>query len=96
MYKRWGRTPRHGTGKVYNQADTTRLWPVFGPVEMACETYGSLSETRDNVVLILHALTGDAHVAGSTCEYLFTDCTKSRFPGKDYGLEGKKAGLGHV
>jgi homoserine O-acetyltransferase len=28
------------------------------------ETYGTLAPARDNVVLILHALSGDAHVAG--------------------------------
>ncbi|NPV70363.1 MAG: homoserine O-acetyltransferase [Firmicutes bacterium] len=36
------------------------LWPVT--VEF--ETYGRLNEKRDNAILILHALSGDAHVAG--------------------------------
>lgn len=31
---------------------------------VAYETYGKLSPNRDNVVLICHALSGDAHVAG--------------------------------
>jgi homoserine O-acetyltransferase len=31
---------------------------------MAYETYGSLSPLRDNVVLVCHALSGDAHAAG--------------------------------
>ncbi len=31
---------------------------------MAYETYGELSRTRDNVVVVCHALTGDAHAAG--------------------------------
>jgi homoserine O-acetyltransferase len=35
-----------------------------GPVDIEYETYGSLSPTKDNVVLICHALSGDAHVAG--------------------------------
>jgi len=36
----------------------------LGPVTLAYETYGELSPERDNAVLILHALSGDAHVAG--------------------------------
>lgn len=36
----------------------------FGPVTLAYETYGCLSPGRDNAILILHALTGDSHVAG--------------------------------
>jgi homoserine O-acetyltransferase len=34
------------------------------PVRIAYETYGSLSPTRDNVILVCHALSGDAHAAG--------------------------------
>jgi homoserine O-acetyltransferase len=33
-------------------------------VRIAYETYGKLSSTRDNVVLVCHALSGDAHAAG--------------------------------
>ncbi len=36
---------------------------TIGPVDVAFETYGTLSPARDNVVLICHALTGDSHVA---------------------------------
>ncbi|MGD9819049.1 MAG: homoserine O-acetyltransferase [Desulfomonilaceae bacterium] len=36
----------------------------LGPLRVAYETYGKLSESRDNVVLVLHALSGDAHAAG--------------------------------
>ena len=33
-------------------------------VRIAYETYGQLSPTRDNVILVCHALSGDAHAAG--------------------------------
>ena len=33
-------------------------------VEVACQTYGRLSPSRDNVILVLHGLTADQHCAG--------------------------------
>ena len=36
----------------------------LGPITLAYETYGKLNHAKTNAVLILHALSGDAHVAG--------------------------------
>jgi homoserine O-acetyltransferase len=36
------------------------------PIRIAYETYGTVSSARDNVILVCHALSGDAHAAGLT------------------------------
>lgn len=36
----------------------------IGPVEVEYEAYGELNDTKSNVILVVHALSGDAHVAG--------------------------------
>ncbi|MFW5863281.1 MAG: homoserine O-acetyltransferase family protein, partial [Desulfohalobiaceae bacterium] len=36
----------------------------LGPLTLAYETYGTLDQAGSNAVLVLHALTGDAHAAG--------------------------------
>src|SRR2546423_6954259 len=37
---------------------------TLAPVRIAYETYGTLLPAKDNVVLVCHALSGDAHAAG--------------------------------
>ena len=37
---------------------------TLGPVNIVYETYGEPNEDKSNAILILHALSGDAHVAG--------------------------------
>ena len=37
---------------------------TLAPFTLAYETYGTLSPARDNAILVTHALSGDAHVAG--------------------------------
>ncbi|MFH1039484.1 MAG: homoserine O-acetyltransferase [PVC group bacterium] len=37
---------------------------TFGPITIAYETYGALEGDKANAILILHALSGDAHAAG--------------------------------
>jgi homoserine O-acetyltransferase len=52
--------------KIFNLPDSLLLesGAVLAPVTLAYETYGELSPEKDNAVLVCHALTGDAHVAG--------------------------------
>ena len=63
----------HSVGKVetqyYTFADNPEGFVLensekLGPVTLAYETYGKLNTAKSNAILILHALSGDAHVAG--------------------------------
>lgn len=37
---------------------------IISPLEIAYETYGTLSPKKDNAIFVCHALSGDAHAAG--------------------------------
>ncbi|MBF0521901.1 MAG: homoserine O-acetyltransferase [Candidatus Omnitrophica bacterium] len=43
---------------------TLKSGEKLGPVTLAYETYGELNRDKSNAILILHALSGDAHAAG--------------------------------
>jgi homoserine O-acetyltransferase len=62
-----------GVGVVHTQTAALQLPPEglllkcgqhLPAVQVAYETYGDLSDSRDNVIFICHPLTCDAHVAG--------------------------------
>jgi homoserine O-acetyltransferase len=53
--------------RQYAHFDTTlhlRSGATLGPFTLAYETYGRLNADHSNAILICHALSGDAHVAG--------------------------------
>jgi len=62
------------------------------PIRIAYETYGTLSPARDNVILVCHALSGDAHAAGFTTASVAAS-TRDGFRAEERD-EGKSRGLG--
>src|SRR5258708_34887195 len=59
------------------------------PVRVADETYGALSPRRDNVILVCHALSGDAHAAG------FAEKPPESRPRDGVAAEGRGRAGGH-
>src|SRR4029078_9788912 len=62
------------------------------PVRIAYETYGVLSPARDNVILVCHALSGDAHAAGYSTVPVDAS-TRDGFRAEERD-GGRRAGLG--
>lgn len=57
-----------GSKQHFTFAEPPDLMPVecgagLGPITLAYETWGELSPQKDNVILVLHAFSGDSHVA---------------------------------
>jgi homoserine O-acetyltransferase len=61
-------------------------------VRIAYETYGTLSPARDNVILVCHALSGDAHAAGFSMTPV-AESTRDGFRADERDA-GKSRGLG--
>jgi homoserine O-acetyltransferase/O-succinyltransferase len=77
MIARASTPSKHAAGSVGTVE--TRYLDLPGPVRLDCgrelggvrvayETYGTLAPARDNVILVCHALSGDAHAAGFSDE----------------------------
>jgi len=64
----------------------------FAPIRIAYETYGTLSASADNVILVCHALSGDAHAAGWSAESP-EESTLDGFRADERAMDEKK-GLG--
>ncbi|WP_435298597.1 homoserine O-acetyltransferase MetX [Timonella sp. A28] len=71
----------HNTKNTTPAASTTTIGDleletggILPTVNIAYQTWGTLNESRDNAVLVLHALTGDSHVTRNTSHP--TDSTK--------------------
>jgi homoserine O-acetyltransferase len=62
------------------------------PIRVAYETYGTLSPAKDNVILVCHALSGDAHAAGFAA-VAPAESTRDGFGAQDRdGSAGKSLG----
>lgn len=56
------------THKVHLPGVRTQSGHVFDKIEISYQTLGKLSPAKDNAILVCHALSGDAHVAGMSAD----------------------------
>ncbi len=83
---------RTQTVSLFNKPNVleTEGGATLSPINVAYETYGTLSEKRDNAIFVCHALTGDAHAAGFRTE---EEMAENKKPGWWDGLIGPGKGL---
>lgn len=79
--------PRPRTAVLFPRREGfyTELGGYLPEVRLRFETYGRLSRRRDNAVLVFHALTGSAHLAGTYDEATFQSLSPLE---KAFGKEG--------
>ena len=73
--------PRTNFIQLYDQSNPLRLesGEKLFPVDIAFQTYGSLNSEGTNAVLICHALTGNAHAAGTLTESELSNTLNEEF-----------------
>jgi homoserine O-acetyltransferase len=66
-FSEWHENPeyRHVCGLLTIPHFTTELGETLSPVDIRFDAWGTLNKTKDNVVVICHALTGDSRAAAS-------------------------------
>ncbi|MBI3967663.1 MAG: homoserine O-acetyltransferase, partial [Chloroflexi bacterium] len=63
----------------------------LGPIDVAYETYGRLNADRSNVILVLHALSGDAHAAGISTDESTISAVDTGIGAIDRGIADRKS-----
>ncbi|MCC8180659.1 MAG: homoserine O-acetyltransferase [Planctomycetes bacterium] len=57
-------TPQRAVLATPDQPFSLEIGATLNHIEVEYETYGKLAKSRDNAILVCHALSGDAHAAG--------------------------------
>ncbi|MBI2311165.1 MAG: homoserine O-acetyltransferase [Betaproteobacteria bacterium] len=82
--------PRTAVLRMAGRAFATEGGESLPELEMRFETYGRPSARRDNAVLVFHALSGSAHLAGQYSEAVLADLSSLE---QAFGAEGWWEGL---